>query len=149
MLKEDKLLKIEAAISKDELVPIQDNSYAFSSYIQIFPKVTLVGIQELCESWGGRPGLSVLTSLWFSWTLGNTEPCFGIGHNLSLICQTTSEDMKLYFIIINVTSVYVTQFISAILGSCLSICEVIFFSCFWKYSDQVYNLAITMPNLCI
>ena len=22
------------------------------------------------------------------------EPCFGIGHNLSLICQTTSEDIK-------------------------------------------------------
>ena len=23
-----------------------------------------------------------------------TEPCFGIGHNLSLICQMTSEDIK-------------------------------------------------------
>ena len=22
------------------------------------------------------------------------EPCFGIGHNLSLICQMTSEDIK-------------------------------------------------------
>ena len=27
------------------------------------------------------------------------EPCFGIGHSLSLICQSTSEDMKLYIII--------------------------------------------------
>ena len=26
----------------------------------------------------------------------NIEPCFGIDHNLSLICQPTSEDMKLY-----------------------------------------------------
>ena len=25
-------------------------------------------VQELCESRGGRPGLSVLTSLWFQWT---------------------------------------------------------------------------------
>ena len=25
-------------------------------------------VQELCESRGGRPGLSVLTSLWFPWT---------------------------------------------------------------------------------
>ena len=28
------------------------------------------------------------------------EPCFGIGHNLSLICQLTSEDIKHHFIII-------------------------------------------------
>ena len=28
------------------------------------------------------------------------EPCFGIGHNLSLICQMTSEDIKHHFIII-------------------------------------------------
>ena len=25
------------------------------------------------------------------------EPCFGIGHNLSLICQMTSEDIKQHF----------------------------------------------------
>ena len=29
------------------------------------------------------------------------EPCFGIGHNLSLICQMTSEDIKHQLIIIN------------------------------------------------
>ena len=28
------------------------------------------------------------------------EPCFGIGHNLSLICQVTSEDIKHQLIII-------------------------------------------------
>ena len=28
------------------------------------------------------------------------EPCFGIGHNLSLICQLTSEDIKHHFITI-------------------------------------------------
>ena len=35
------------------------------------------------------------------------EPCFGIGHNLSLICQMTSEDIKhqLIIIIISVLSV--------------------------------------------
>ena len=27
------------------------------------------------------------------------EPCFGIGHNLSLICQMTSEDIKHQLII--------------------------------------------------
>ena len=30
------------------------------------------------------------------------EPCFGIGHNLSLICQMTSEDIKHQLIIINI-----------------------------------------------
>ena len=32
-----------------------------------------------------------------------SEPCFGIGHNLSLICQLTSEDIKHQFIIIIIT----------------------------------------------
>ena len=31
---------------------------------------------------------------------GFIEPCFGIGHNLSLICQMTSEDIKHQLIII-------------------------------------------------
>ena len=56
-------------------------------------------VQELCESRGGRPGLSVLTSLLVS-VERITEPCFGTGHNLSLICQLTSEDTKQHFIII-------------------------------------------------
>ena len=32
---------------------------------------------------------------------GRKAPCFGTGHSLSLICQPTSEDMKLYIIIIS------------------------------------------------
>ena len=54
---------------------------------------------------GGRPGISVLMSLTVSVDVTcNNEPCLGIGHNLSLICQPTSEDMKLYFINPSLTS---------------------------------------------
>ena len=56
-------------------------------------------VQELCESRGGRPGLSVPNEP--SGFRGRKEllkPCFGIGHNLSLICQLTSEDIKHHFI---------------------------------------------------
>ena len=56
-------------------------------------------VQELCESRGGHPGLSVLTSLLVSVDVKIIEPCFGIGHNLSLICQLTSEDIKQHFTI--------------------------------------------------
>ena len=51
-------------------------------------------VQELCESRGGRPGLSILTSLMVSVDLSNVEPCSRIGLSLSLICQPTSEDIK-------------------------------------------------------
>ena len=52
-------------------------------------------VQELCESRGGRPRLSVLTSLLVSVDVKlYIEPCFGIGLSLSLICQPTSEDIK-------------------------------------------------------
>ena len=43
----------------------------------------------------------------YSWTrihltyVAFIEPCFGIGHNLSLICQMTSEDIKHQLIIIS------------------------------------------------
>ena len=56
-----------------------------------------VRVQELCESRGGRPGLPVLMSLTVSvdvkqhWTL-------------SLICQPTSKDIKLYIIIISMNT---------------------------------------------
>ena len=53
-------------------------------------------VQELCESRGGRPGFYVLTSLTVS---VDVKQRFGTGHSLSLICQPTSEDMKLYIII--------------------------------------------------
>ena len=46
----------------------------------------MVIVQELCESRGGCPGLSILTSY--------AEPCFGTGLSLSLICQPTAEDIK-------------------------------------------------------
>ena len=42
------------------------------------------------------------------------EPCFGIGHNLSLICQMTSEDIKRQLIIIIRSCVKVEV---AVLGS--------------------------------
>ena len=35
------------------------------------------------------------------------EPCFGIGHNLSLICQMTSEDIKHQLIIIIIVFLFV------------------------------------------
>ena len=41
-----------------------------------------------------------LTSLLVSVDVKNIEPCFDIGHNLSLICQMTSEDIKHQLIII-------------------------------------------------
>ena len=56
-------------------------------------------VQELCESRGGRPGLSVLTSLLVSVDVKLfIEPCFGIGLSLSLICQLTSEDIKQHYL---------------------------------------------------
>ena len=60
-------------------------------------------VQELCESRGGCPGLSVLTSLLVSVDIKNywTMLWHCIGHNLSLICQLTTEDIKHHFIIIN------------------------------------------------
>ena len=48
-------------------------------------------VQELYESQGSHPGLSVLKSLMVS--VDNIEPCSHIGLSLSL-CQPTSEDIK-------------------------------------------------------
>ena len=50
------------------------------------------------------PGLSVLTSLLVSVDVRITEPYFGIGHNLSLIRQLTSEDIKHQFTTISLPS---------------------------------------------
>ena len=47
-------------------------------------------VQEPCENRGGRPGLSVLTSLLVS---------VDIGLSLSLICQPTSEDIKQHYLL--------------------------------------------------
>ena len=71
------------------------------AYIELFSALFSNIVQELCESRGGRPGLSVLTSLLVSVDVNYIEPCFGIGDNLSLRCQLTSEDVKHHFIIIS------------------------------------------------
>ena len=57
-------------------------------------------VQELCESRGGRRGLSVLTSLLASVDVKIycTMLTSRIGLSLSLICQPTSEDIRHHFI---------------------------------------------------
>ena len=62
-------------------------------------------VQALCESRGGRPGLPVLMSLMVSVDVKQIEPCLRTGHSLSLVCQPTSGDIKLYIIIIERKSV--------------------------------------------
>ena len=60
-----------------------------------------VRVQELCESRSGRPGLSVLMSLTVSVDVKQHRTMFiGTGHSLYLICQLTSEDTKLYILIL-------------------------------------------------
>ena len=44
------------------------------------------------------------------------EPCFGIGHNLSLICQMTSEDIKHQLIIIMPFTKHIIMHFSVITG---------------------------------
>ena len=44
------------------------------------------------------------------------EPCFGIGHNLSLICQMTSEDIKHQLIIITASVLMASTPRAALLG---------------------------------
>ena len=65
-----------------------------AGYITSMGRGSCFIVQELCESRGGRPGLSVLTSLLVSVEVETIEPCFGIGLSLSLICQPTAEDFK-------------------------------------------------------
>ena len=78
-----------------------DEKKATPTTVQVQPPTTNITlVQELCESRGGRPGLSVLTSLPASvdvkiyWTM--------LRHWSQLvpnICQPTSEDIKHHFII--------------------------------------------------
>jgi len=56
-------------------------------------------VQELCESRGDRPGLSVLTSLMVSVDVKLYWTVLTHGLSLSLIFQPISEDIKLYIII--------------------------------------------------
>ena len=53
----------------------------------------------LCEALRSTFRLALYKYLFTSFTYF-IEPCFGIGHNLSLICQMTSEDIKHQLIII-------------------------------------------------
>ena len=55
----------------------------------------VVIVQELCESRGGRPGLSVLTSLLVS--VDVKLYCIA-SLSLSLICQLTSADIKQHYL---------------------------------------------------
>ena len=49
-------------------IPAQGHTHTKDyKYTCIFTHTPSI-VQELCESRGGRPGLSVLTSLWFPWT---------------------------------------------------------------------------------
>ena len=64
----------------------------------VFNIWSLYIVHELCESRDGSPGLSILMNLTVSMDVSNTELCLSTGHSLSLICQPTSEDMKLYII---------------------------------------------------
>ena len=57
-------------------------------------------VQELCESRGGRPGLSVLTSLMASVDVNQYWTMLRHWSQFVRICQPISEDRKLYFIII-------------------------------------------------
>ena len=77
-------------------------THAMDLYIQSMPWTYIYMsmlmpclVMELCESRGGRPGLSVLTNLMVSVNVKlYIEPCSRIGLSLSLICQPTSEDIK-------------------------------------------------------
>ena len=62
-------------------------------------RVSCAIVQELCESRGGRPGLSVLTSPLVFVDVKNYGTVLQHWHNLSLTCQLTSEDIKHHFII--------------------------------------------------
>ena len=58
----------------------------------------IIIVQELCESWGGRPGLSVLTSLLVSVDVKLYRTMLRHILSLSLICQPTSEDVKQHYL---------------------------------------------------
>ena len=89
------------------------------------------------------------------------EPCFGIGHNLSLICQMTSEDIKHQLIIIIImTSLWRVTTLSARCGHLSSIktneavCyivhmeKVLFLDCnvnFTEYLSSACSLNQGMP----
>ena len=48
--------------------PINSLVCGFYQYSSLFRRLRSPIVQELCESRGGRPGLSVLRAFWFPWT---------------------------------------------------------------------------------
>ena len=60
-------------------------------------------VQELCESRGGRPGLSVLTSLLVSVDVKLYWIMLRHWSQLALICHLTSEDIKQHYLPIALT----------------------------------------------
>ena len=69
-----------------------------SGYVQSLQ--LLLRVQELCESRGGRPGLSVLNEPYgFCGRKGTLNHAHALVTVCPLMCQPTSEDMKLYIII--------------------------------------------------
>ena len=72
------------------------------------------------------------------------EPCFGIGHNLSLICQMTSEDIKHQLIII-ITKDDVLRFVCLhTVDLCACICMFFFHSVVTRFESlkALYKLRV-------
>ena len=61
--------------------------------------VTLSHSSGLVKNELGNPQVTAKTRIHLTY-VAFIEPCFGIGHNLSLICQMTSEDIKHQLIIV-------------------------------------------------
>ena len=77
------------------------------------------------------------------------EPCFGIGHNLSLICQMTSEDIKhqliiidtdrMFLVFLNVISLYVCNFLWEDNWYCTSLIVILLSLCLPNHFLSVYK----------
>ena len=96
-------LHVLTASTKQRFKTLCDLSHQHYSPVRLDWSIQTVGcpggiVQELCESRGGRPGLSVLTSFLVSvdvklyWTM--LRHCL----SLSLICQLTSKDIKQHYL---------------------------------------------------
>ena len=88
-------------------------------------------VQELCESRGGRPGLSVLTSLLVSVDVKLYSTMLRHGLSLSLICQLTSEDIKQH---------YLPTYLPFIVSICLSSSGLFLFS-FVRLSSALVSVS--------
>ena len=68
------------------------------------------------------------------------EPCFGIGHNLSLICQMTSEDIKHQLIIYCLIKVNLRLFLT----SCVFWTRLTFAATEWRSLMRAASACCTM-----